>query len=257
MISFTSAQWSAWIVAFLFPLVRILAFVATAPFFSNFSIPMRIRLVLGLALTIGIAPLIPPPPLIDVGSGNGLWMLAREISVGAAIGFVMRLVFAAINLAGEQIGFQMGLGFAVFYDPQSTAQTPVIAQFLALLNMLVFLSINGHLMMVATLAQSFQAIPIGADALPSSAQMNIIRFGSTIFSAGLLLSLPVTTALLITNLALGVLTRAAPQLNLFAIGFPITIVGGAVVMMLTLNYLAAPLQSLYESGLRMMLGFAG
>jgi len=255
MISFTTAQWDAWMAAVAYPLARVLAFVSTAPFFGNFAIPQRIRLLLGLAIGFGILPLVTTVPAVEPASGVGLWLLAREISVGVAMGMVMRIVFAAINMAGEQIGFQMGLGFAVFYDPQSTAQTPVIAQYLSILTMLVFLAVNGHLMMIATLAQSFQAIPIGPAALPVAAWSNIVNFGSTIFSAGLLLSLPVTIALLITNLALGVLNRVAPQLNLFAIGFPITIVGGFVILLVSLNYMAVPLQRLFEEGLRMMLGF--
>lgn len=257
MISFTDAQWLAWIAAFIYPTVRVLAFVATAPVFSNFSVPVRIRLALGLALSIAIMPLVPAVPAIPPASGPGLWLIAREMSVGIAIGFVMRVVFMAVGLAGELIGFQMGIGFAVFYDPQTTAQTPVVAEFLTLLTTLVFLAINGHLLMVATLAQSFQAIPILVEALPGGAWSNLVGWASKIFSAGLLLSLPVTIALLITNLALGILTRAAPQLNLLAIGFPITIVGGFAILMTSLWYLATPLQRLFEEGLRMMLGFAG
>jgi flagellar biosynthesis protein FliR len=255
VISFNSADIAGWIALLFYPLVRVLAFFATAPFFNNFAAPVRIRLIAGVAVTFGILPLVPPLPPIDLNSGTGLWILAREMGIGVAMGFAMRIVFAALLMAGEQIGFQMGLGFAVFYSPQNTAQTPIVAEYLSLLTTLIFLSLNGHLMMIATLAQSFQAIPIGAQALPANAWSNLVLFGGKIFSAGLLFALPVTAALLITNLALGVLTRAAPQLNLFAIGFPITLVSGFAVLGLSLSYFSPPLQALFEEALQMMLGF--
>lgn len=257
MISFTSAELAGWIAAFLYPLVRVLGFTAIAPVFNNVAIPRRVRLAVGLAIGLGIAPLAPPVTGVDINSGVGLWMLAREMGIGLAMGFAMRLTFSAIDMAGEQIGLQMGLGFAVFYDPTSAGQTPVIANFLILLATLVFMSINGHLMMIATVAQSFQAIPIAPGFLPAEGWINLALMAKMIFAMGLLLALPVTVALMITNLALGVLNRAAPQLSLFTIGFPITIVGGFVLLMVSLNYLAVPLQRLFEEGLRMMLGFHG
>lgn len=257
MITFSGAELNAWIALLFFPLTRVLAFFAVSPLFSNTAAPVRIRLVTGIAVTLGILPLVPALPAVDINSGEGLWMIAREMSVGLAMGFAMRIVFAAFIMAGEQIGFQMGLGFAVFYDPQNTAQTAVIAQYFSLLTILIFLSLNGHLMMLATLAQSFQAIPISTQPLPAEVWSGLVLFGSKIFSAGLLLALPVTVALLITNLALGVLTKAAPQLNLFAIGFPITLVVGFLVLSSSLSYLLPPIQALFEDGIRMMLAPAG
>jgi flagellar biosynthesis protein FliR len=257
VITFTGDQINAWINLFFFPLARVLAFLATAPIFNNIGLPVRIRLVAGLALTLGILPLLQAPPAVEISSGTGLWIIAREMTIGVAMGLAMRIVFSALIMAGEQIGFQMGLGFAVFFDPQSSAQTPVIAQYFSLLTTLMFISINGHLMLVATLAQSFQAIPISATALSPNSWLNLVLFGSKIFSAGLLFALPVTIALLITNLALGVLAKAAPQLNLFAIGFPITLTAGFVVISLSLSYFAPPMLRLFEDGLQMMLGFVG
>ena len=255
MISFTGEQLNGWITLLFFPLSRVLAFFAVAPIFNNIGLPVRIRLLTSIAVTLGILPLLPAPPAVEIGSGAGLWIIAREMSIGVAMGFAMRIVFSALIMAGEQIGFQMGLGFAVFYDPQSSAQTPIIAQYFSLLTTLMFLSINGHLMMISTLAQSFQAIPIGPSALPANAWSNLVLFGGKIFSAGLLFALPVTIALLVTNLALGILTKAAPQLNLFAIGFPITLTAGFAIISLSLNYFSPPLLRLFEEGLQMMLGF--
>ena len=256
MITFTGEQLNGWITLLFFPLARVLAFFAVAPIFNNVGLPVRIRLLAGIAVTLGILPLLPAPPNVELNSGAGLWIIAREMSIGVAMGFAMRIVFSAMVMAGEQIGFQMGLGFAVFYDPQNTSQTPVIAQYFSLLTTLMFLSIDGHLMLISTLAQSFLAMPISNIALPANSWSNLVLFGGKIFSAGLLFALPVTIALLITNLALGVLTKAAPQLNLFAIGFPITLTAGFIVISLSLNYLSPPMLKLFEDGMQMMLGFA-
>lgn len=257
MITFTTGELYGWIAALLYPLARVLAFMSIAPFFNNRAAPMRARLLIGIAITLGIAPLVPPLPPIEPASGAGLLLLAREMLIGVAMGFVMRIVFAAISMAGEQIGMQMGLGFAVSYDPLNTAQTPVVSEFLAVMATLIFLSLNGHLMMVATLAQGFNVLPIGFEGLPPTAWLNVVLHAQVIFATGMLLALPVTGAMIITNLSLGVLNRAAPQLNLFAIGFPVTIAGGFVLLLLTLNHLVPPLQRLFEEGMRMMLAFPG
>ncbi len=257
MIVVSTAEIYGWIAAFMYPLARVLAFMAIAPLFNNNAVSMRIRLLIGVAISVGVAPLVPPIAPIEPASAAGLLMLAREMLIGFAMGFSMRIVFGAISMAGEQIGMQMGLGFAVSYDPMNTAQTPVLSEFLALLTTLIFLSINGHLMMIATLAQGFQVLPVALEGFAPTAWLNIVMHGQVIFATGLLLALPVTGAMIITNLSLGVLNRAAPQLNLFAIGFPITIAGGFVMLLLTLNHLVPPLQKLFEEGLRMMLAFPG
>ncbi|MFC5303320.1 flagellar biosynthetic protein FliR [Azospira restricta] len=254
MISLTSAQLDAWIAAYFFPLARILALLAAAPPFSNAALPRRVRLILGLAITLALAPALPPIPPVPPGSGAGLAILAQQMLIGFAMGYAMRLVVAAIDFAGEVIGLQMGLGFATFYDPDSASQTPVLAEFIAMLGILVLLSINGHLMILATLAQSFVALPIGATTLAAATWSNLAHAGAVVFASGLMLALPAVAALLIVNIALGVLTRAAPQLNLFAVGFPITLIGGFVMLILSLGYLAAPLTQLFEHGLQAMLG---
>jgi len=255
MISLTSAQLDAWIAAFVYPLARILALVAAAPLFSNAALPRRIRLMFGLAIALALVPALPAIPPVAPASGSGLLILVQQMLIGFAMGFAMRVVMAAIDFAGEVIGLQMGLGFATFYDPNSASQTPVLSEFLSLIGVLVLLSMNGHLMILATLGESFELLPIGGTALASASWSNLAHGGSVIFASGLMLALPAVTALLITNIALGVLTRAAPQLNLFAVGFPITLIGGFVMLILTLSYLAAPLTDLFEYGLRSMLGY--
>lgn len=256
MIALTSAQLDAWIAAVFFPLARILGLVATAPLFSSAGVPRRVRLMLGLATAIALAPALPPMPVVSPTSGIGLWILLQQMLIGIGMGFAMRTVFAAVEVAGEFMGFQMGLGFATFYDPLSSSQTPVITEFVNLLALLVFLALNGPLLYVATLAQSFSALPVSATPLAAESWKNLAELGSVMFSTGLLLALPVIVTLIITNLALGVLTRAAPQLNIFAVGFPLTLIAGLIALAMSLNYLAAPLQMLIEHGLSAMLGFA-
>lgn len=256
MLSFTTAQIDAWLAFYAFPLARALGLIATVPLWSTAGIPRRTRLVLGLAITVAIAPVLPAMPDVAPGSLAGLWILAQQMLIGIAMGFAARVVFSAIDMAGTYMGFQMGLGFATFYDPLEGAQTPVLAEFIGLLSLLLFMALDGHLLFVSTLAQSFHAIPVAPEALSPNSWRNLATLGGKIFSAGLLLSMPVLVALMITNVALGVLTKAAPQLNLFALGFPLTLMGGFVVIGLSLHYLAVPLQEIYDFALQSMLGFA-
>lgn len=255
MISFTTAELNAWIVAYFFPLARIMALLAAAPPFNNAGLTTRVRLVLGLAITVAIAPALPKIPNIDPGTEIGLLIIAQQIIIGAAMGLALRVVFSAIDLAGTMISTQMGLGFATAYDPQSASQTPVISEFLGILSLLIFMAINGHLMVLATLGESFTVLPIGADTIASGSWWNIANAGGIIFSTGVMLALPIVVSLLITNIALGILARVAPQLNIIAIGFPITIVLGFAAIFVSMSYLSAPLQRAFEHGLQSMLGY--
>ena len=256
MLSIGSAQIDAWIAAFMFPLARILAFITAAPLWSTAGIPRRTRLILGIAITVAVAPALPAMPAVQPASLGGLWIMAQQMLIGIGMGFAARIVFTAFDLAGEFIGFQMGLGFATFYDPLNSSQTPVITEFITLIALLLFLSMNGHLLYLGTLAQSFSAIPVSALPLGAGSWLNLAELGTLIFSAGLLLALPIVVALMITNIALAVLSRAAPQLNIFALGFPITLLGGFVVLAVSLNYLAVPIQGVFEQALSAMLSFA-
>ena len=255
MISLTTAELNAWIVAFFFPLARVLALLVAAPPFNNPALTTRVRLLLGVAITVAITPTLPQIPVAEPASGIGLLILAQQIVIGFAMGFSVRLVFSAVDMAGMMISNQMGLGFATAYDPQSASQTPVISEFLGVLALLIFMAINGHLMVIATLGKSFSALPIGAGAAASSTWLNIANAGGIIFSSGVLLALPLVVAMLITNIALGILVRVAPQLNLLAIGFPVTILLGFSSLLLSLSYLSMPIQQMFEFGLQSMLGY--
>ena len=186
--------------------------------------------------------------LAALDSWSGLLLIVQQTLIGIAMGLVLRVVFAALDLMGEIISLQMGLSFATFFDPVAGGQTAVVGEFLTLIATLVFLSLNGHLLMIDALARSFEWLPVSATLPHKSGWLVLARFGASIFASGLLMALPIVTALLITNIALGVLTRAAPQLNLFAIGFPITLTVGFGVLLLTLGHLAPLLQHFYDVG---------
>lgn len=248
MISVTSAQLDAWLVAFMFPLSRILGFLTTAPAFNNAALPRRMRLILGLVITVALAPALPPMPPVPAGSWTGLLVLAQQMMIGLLLGFALRIVFVAVDVAGELIGLQMGLSFAVFYDPQHAAQTPVITEFFGLLTTLIFLAMNGHLLALSALAETFTLLPVSTTPFVANGLGTLVKSSGVIFSAGVLLSLPLIAALLIANIAMGVLSRVAPQLNLFAVGFPVTIVSGFAVLTLSLPYIGAALERLFDHG---------
>ncbi len=249
MISVTSAQLSAWLALFIFPFTRILALIASSPVLGNKQVPARVKIGLALLLTVIIAPTIATPPDIEPASALGFFVLLQQLLAGLAMGFTMRLIFTAVEMGGELAGMQMGLGFASFFDPQNASFTPVIAQFLGIIAALAFLGIDGHLYMLSALADSFHTFPISS-AIPSAVALHTLAaWGGSIFTYALQLSMPLIGALLITNLALGILTRSAPQLNIFAIGFPITLVVGFAALALSLPYLAPLMDHITHAGL--------
>lgn len=252
MIAFTSAQLDAWITAFMFPLARIMGLLSSAPVFSNAAQPKRIRLMIGLVITIALVPVLPPMPAISPGSWTGLAVLAQQVLLGVLLGLTLRVAFAAIDVAGELIGMQMSLSFAVFYDPQNAGQTPVISEFLGLITTLIFLAMNGHLLTLQVLAESFRLLPVSATPLHAGGFASLMTWSATLFSAGLLLSLPLIAALLITNLAMGVLARVAPQLNIFAVGFPVTLMSGFTVLIFSIPYFGAAMERLFDNAFRAM-----
>ena len=206
-------------------------------------------------MTVLVAPTVEKSlPDIDPASGLGFIILLQQLLIGIAIGFVMRIVFVAVEMAGELIGLQMGLGFAIFFDPQNSGQIDIIGRFLGVIASLAFLAMNGHLMVLALISQSFSTLPVGVSGVNELTFQTLANWGQEIFRSGLQLSLPVLTALLITNLALGILTRAAPQLNIFAVGFPLTLSIGLFVLALSMPFYAPILERLVFDGLNLMMG---
>lgn len=255
MFSVTSAQLNLWLAAFLWPFIRILGLMIAAPLFGNQRFPVRMRVGLALVITIIVAPTLSPLPAVAPDSLEGLGIFAQQLLIGLAMGFAVRLMFTAVEMAGELIGMQMGLGFAVFFDPQNSGQTPVVGQFLGLVATLAFLAANGHLLVLSALVDSFRVMPIAVTSVDPGVWKMIAGWGGKIFYSALLLALPVITALLTASLALGILTRAAPQLNVFAVGFPITLSIGFGALLLSLPYFAPVFERLLRDSVELMLSF--
>lgn len=252
MISVTDTQINTWLATLLWPLARILGLIMAAPVLGHGSVPARIKIGLGVFITLVIAPALPPLPEISVASPGGFLILIMQVLIGVALGLVMRLAFSAVEMTGEIIGLQMGLGFASFFDPQSSSNINTLSSFIGLLATLAFLAINGHLLLLGTLVDSFSVLPVSSQPLPGQGMFAIAQAGSIIFNFGVLLALPLIAILLMTNLALAILTRSAPQLNIFAIGFPITLGVGLIAFDLSLPYLAGQTSTLFHSVFEMI-----
>jgi flagellar biosynthetic protein FliR len=249
MIAFNSNELIALIASFLWPLTRILGFIAIAPPFGNNGVPVNIKIILGVFLSLIVTPSIAPLSNVDLMSITGIVVLIQQLIVGLAMGFIVRLIFAGVEMAGEVIGLTMGLGFATFYDPQTRGRSSAISQLLVIIATLLFLSMNVHLAMFEALINSFKTIPISTSLEMGFSVQRLAIWGEEIFKIAMILSMPIVAALLITNIALGILTRAAPQLNLFGIGFPVTIAVGFLMLTLILPYFLLPLENMFQHGL--------
>jgi flagellar biosynthetic protein FliR len=252
MVEFTTQQLYGLVTAYFWPLVRILGLFTSAPFFSNRSVPGQVRVALGTAMTFIIAPNLPPFPEQDPLSWTGILIVIQQFLIGISIGFTMRLIFTGIELAGEMIGMTMGFGFATFFDPQSQGRSSSLSQILSLLTMLFLITGNFHILLIECLVESFKTLPIGEATLNKNSFKQLALWGNEIFFTGLQLSMPIVTALFIINMALGILTRAAPQLNLFGIGFPITLLTGLLMFDLMLPYWSIPLLDYVQNGINMI-----
>ncbi|MEO0436812.1 MAG: flagellar biosynthetic protein FliR [Pseudomonadota bacterium] len=238
---------------YIWPFLRLSAMMLVAPVFSSTSVTIRIRILLAVLIAALITPLLPSAPAVDPLSGIGALLAAREVAIGLVMGFVMQLVFGAVVVAGHSIATSMGLGFAMSVDPQNGVQVPVVSQFNVVLATLLFLAIDGHLMLFAAVAESFSVLPVSSAGTPDGMFAAVVALGSQLFASALLLGLPTLTAILMINVAFGVITRAAPQLNIFAVGFPVTIVAGFVFMLLALPTFMAALQRFLSQGLEQTL----
>lgn len=255
MLTVTSVQLQAWLAMFFWPFFRIMALVASSPLLGARGIPAQVKVGVAVMLTLVIAPMLPPMPTVDPTSPQGLLILIQQLIIGYSMGLTMRLAFSAMEMAGHIAGLQMGLGFATFFDPQNSAQVPLLGQFLGVMAMLLFLALNGHLLVIAALVESFNTLPVG---LPEAAKSwkALALAGGNIFTWGLLLSMPVLAALMLANIALAVLTRAAPQLNIFAVGFPVTLAIGFIVLALSLPYFLPVFRNMVEHSVQLMLNLA-
>jgi flagellar biosynthesis protein FliR len=248
-VTLNAADVSQWVGRLWWPVLRVGGFVLAAPTMSETVIPSRIKIVMSLALALLLAPLVRAPATLSIFSAAGLLAAVQELLIGIAIGMVVQLAFEALIFAGQTISMTMGLGFATLVDPQHGANTTVLGQMFLIFGMLTYLAINGHLVLLGALAESFRSLPIGAGHIDGNFLLSVAVWGARVFESGLLIALPAMIALVIVNLALGVVTRTAPQLNLFGIGFTITLLCGFFVLIVGLDGIMAGVYRLIESAL--------
>ncbi|TVR60646.1 MAG: flagellar biosynthetic protein FliR [Candidatus Competibacteraceae bacterium] len=246
----TSAEITAWVGGFLWPLARVAALLGVAPIFGSRTLPRRIRLMMALVLTWAILPLTPPPPVLEPLSPTAILVGFQQILIGLSMGFLLRLAFEALTLGGQMVATQMGLGFASLVDPQSGAQSPLLAQLYTLLGSLIFLSLNGHLLLIRLLVDSFTILPVAPIGVDRDLFWILVSWGSQMFAGAVLIALPAVVSLLLVTLSFGVMTRAAPQLNILSVGFPITLVLGMVIILQSLPTLSGQATRLFDLALR-------
>lgn len=254
---FTTAEITAWVGAVLWPFLRIGAMLVAAPLFGAGTVTVRVRLALAFVLALLIAPLLPPMPEVEPLSGAGLMIAAQQVLIGVTIGFVLQMVFSAMSQAGETIALSMGLGFASMVDPAQGVQVPVVSSYFVIMATLMFLALQGHLVLIELTLASFYSLPVAAEGLSRTDLLALVSWGTTMFKYALLVALPAVASMLMVNLSMGVITRAAPQLNIFAVGFPMMITLGFVLMFLTLPVLLPQLVELLQEAFGLITDFTG
>ncbi|WJN57641.1 flagellar biosynthetic protein FliR [Pseudomonas sp. SO81] len=251
MLELTNMQIGGWVGQYLLPLFRIASMLMVMPVIGTQLVPMRVRLYLSLAICLVLAPNLPPMPQVDAVSLQSMLLIGEQVLVGVMFGFVLQLYFHLFTVAGQIIAMQMGLGFASMVDPANGVSVPVLGQFLLMLVTLLFLAMNGHLVVFEVLGESFVTLPVG-EGLLLDHYWTMAGKLTWVIAAGLLMALPVVTALLIINLAFGVMTRAAPQLNIFSIGFPLTLVLGLFIFWLGISDFLAHFQVFTSEALQQL-----
>jgi flagellar biosynthetic protein FliR len=252
MLTITDTQINALLGMFIWPFTRITGLLAVDPVYSSGAVPRTYKAGFALFLTLLLVPILPPFPAVPLVSAQGAAMLIQQLLIGMSMGFVTRLIMAAVEMGGSLISTQMGLGFAMVFDPQNAGQTPALASILTLFVTLIFLALNGHQVILSTLVESFRVLPVGKS-VPLVTWRMLAEWGGHIFSWGLWIALPVVAALLVANLAIGVMTRAAPQFNILSFGFPLTLSIGFIALYLSLPLMEPVLEQMYQGGFEFML----
>jgi flagellar biosynthesis protein FliR len=254
MFSFTEADIMALVSPVFWPFLRILAVFSSAPIFSARSVPMRARVALAMLVAICSQAALADQPVIGLTDPQALSVVVQQVVIGIAIGLAVRIVFAAVELAGEVIGLQMGLNYAGFFDPTTNSQTSAVGRFYGNATMLLFVVLGGHLMVLQAVVASFETFPVGTGALEAVQRMRLHELGSVVFRYGLWIALPMIGMLLFVNIVLGFISRVAPQMNAFAIGFPITLTTGLLGIAVTLPMLEGPVVALMKLATGMFTG---
>ena len=249
----TGAELVETVNALVWPMLRISAMLFAAPILGSQTMPVRVRVLLSGALAALVAALAPAPVSVQLLSLAAIVIAAHEVLIGIAMGFCLQLVFSAFAQAGESMALTMGLGFASMVDPQNGLRVPVVSQYYVVVITLLFLALDGHLIAIEVLIDSFRTLPAGGAFEPDAA-MRLVEWGSRMFAGAVLIALPVVASQLLVYMALGIITRAAPQLNIFAVGFPMLILAGFIMMLLALPTIPDLFRELMFEGFALMRG---
>ena len=253
MIIISGTELTTWVGSVLWPFMRIGAMLFAAPVFGARMVPVRVRLILALVLSWILAPAVAGDiPAIESLSMTGLLVSIQQIVIGLAMGFTLQMVFAATVIAAQSMAMSMGLGFATAVDPQNGVQVPVIGQYYVVLATLIFLALNGHLLILQIVVDSFGTLPVGITGLSREGLWTVVEWASRMFGGAVLLALTTMTALMMINLAFGVMSRAAPQLNIFGVGFPVMLAAGFVVILFSLPTLTTHVTELLQDAFETM-----
>ena len=247
-IDLTSGQLEAYVAQGFFPFARIGACLMVAPMFGARFVPARSRVVLAAAITALVIPLVPAPAIAPF-SAQGFVVVAQQLLIGVAMGFALQVIFDSLGLAGQLLANSMGLSFAFNVDPLRGSSTAALGQLYIILATLTFLALGGHLALLEVLVNGFTTLPIGTTGLGHEGLWMMVLWGGQLFAGAVMIALPGVTALLIVNLAFGVVSRAAPTLNLFAVGFPISLVVGLLVVLAGIGPLQEGVAQLVAQGL--------
>jgi len=231
---FTTEEITAFVGAFVWPFIRISAMMLVAPLFSSKSVPIRVRVLASVALSVVIIPVLPPLPLVDFVSGEALLIAVNQVLIGAIMGFALQLAFNLFVMAGHILAMQAGLGFSLMNSPQDGVQVTVVGQLYLFLATLLYLAMDGHLILIREVLNSFTVLPVATNGISPTGFWMLVSWGSEMFRSAVMMVLPGITALLMVNVSFGVMSKASPQLNPFSIGFLITIILAFVIIYITL-----------------------
>ena len=234
---------SHWISRYVYPFARISGLLMVMPLIGSRMVTQRVRILLAVAITLAVVPILPPMPAVDAISLASFIIILQQLLIGIALGFIVEMLTQVYVIAGQLIAMQTGLGIATTVDPSQGASVVVISQWFLFLVSLVFISLNGHLVLIEILIDSFSTFPVSMQGFSAEDFGLIVRWSGWMFAAALVISLPAIAALLVVNLAFGVMTRAAPQLNIFALGFPVTMIFGLFIMWLSVGEMAVSFQN--------------
>ena len=251
MLTFTDTQVLAWITPILWPFLRVLALFGSMPVFAQAGVPTRVRIALAFLIAFCAQATLPAMPVIPLDSAPAMLAVVQQLLIGISMGFAVRIVFNAVEFAGEMIGLQMGLNFAGFFNPMTGGEATAVSRFFGITVSWLFILINGHLLLIAAVVQSFHAFPASSEPFAFLRVVQPQVWGAEVFRLGLWIALPLIGMLLFVNLVLGIIARVAQQMNIFAIGFPITLGVGLIGVLMTLPTMQAP----FTMALERMLGY--